>query len=66
MFAPIVLLLAVAANFPAASISVAVGNPINQLRECATQALQGSDAQGRVVSQINSTYEDARLGEKIQ
>ena len=36
------------------------------LKDCALQALKGSDAAQRVVTPQDETYTDARLGEKIQ
>ena len=36
------------------------------LKDCALQALKGSDAAQRVVTPQDQTYTDARLGEKIQ
>lgn len=35
------------------------------LRACAARVL-GSDASSRLITKNNATYEDARLGEKIQ
>lgn len=36
------------------------------LKDCAIQALRGSDAAQRIVTPQDDTYIDARLGEKIQ
>lgn len=36
------------------------------LKDCAMQALRGSDAAQRIVTPQDETYTDARLGEKIQ
>ena len=59
--ASILNLILVARPFAAASIATR-----QTLEACAKQVLLGSDAAQRIVKPQDSTYTDARLGEKVQ
>ena len=60
------LLPVTAVSLPRDTVEIAAKPPnAASLRACAIKVL-GADALSRLVSRRNSTYDDARLGEKIQ